>query len=1798
MLSVCRFTELSLREIINTEKISLETTLAISVSIIDKLLEFQNRGIVNYKLYPENIIVTNKEDKFSVRFINKSFDSSYIQYMSPEETGLLNAKCDFKKDFYTLGIIFYEIITRNSLIKGEDCLEIIYMHLTKEFKEPKNREIPKVVWEIIKKLLNKNPEERYMTYFGLKADLEKCLYQLQHLGFINNFALGQKDIASNIINQKKFYGKKFLKEKVGNIYKKIDEETNSILVIKGEQGSGKTSIIKELKKQLNTNKDYYISISLKKKQNMIPYFFMMNEFKDLIDRILMEDDESIASWRYRFINALGANVDIISEHIPEFKLILGKDYEVKNINNAHLFNDFADICEKIIEIFTENNHVFMLILDDVQWIEKESFDFIKRLLKCKIKKFFLVCTWTDKDKNAEKFSRFKEELKSLDIIIETMDMEPLTNDEIKGILMEGYSNSLNRCDELSTIIKVKTHGNLYFVNKFIKEINENNLIEYNYEKNYWEWNTEQVSLISGKDGIFDSMDRVILDLPEEVKDFLKIACCFREKFTIYLMTKLCERTTSEMVKVIAYCINKDLILELEPGEYVLSSRKITEIVNELLNDEEKKLNIARIARSLGEEHNRWDSKINVFDVLYYYNQIRDLIKDENEVLYLIKLNYEGGLSAYNSFAYNEAANYLGIAISFINTEFWLDHYELAYGIYIHSIDCFYSSSHFDEGDYYSEILLQKSKSRMDKCRIYNIRIKQYTRWNKIEPAISMAYRAINIMESGSMAKYYLNKKRSKEEFKKLIKLLKEKDINEFANLTENTNIDKRILMTIYNTLWILGYISCREELCFIAALRMFKISVYYGNMADSAFGYACFASTLMDAGEYDLGKEFGNLSLKLVERSDNVQLNSGVKFVYGDKVTFFTEKLNTWGDVMEDAYKAAIKCGNLTYASNSGVSMIYQKFISGEQLEKMQVIIDRVLNTVEHSNNGATIFLIQLRQCILKFMDENQEYKEVDFPKDDNNGRLKFYYYSTRVLCSYIMEEYDQAIDMMANIKDCFKSFNNIPLKLISNYIYALILMGVYEKCSKEDKLKYKKKMNQVFKDIEKNNVSNNKGALYMLVEAEKAKINGKDMKAMNLYEVAIQQAENDEDNHLCAICNERAFKYYISRNINKIAVLHFNDCIRFYEYWGVKVKVDKLKNEYGEMLYYNKVSHFDIDLNALFKSAQIISNEMEYDMLLKKLIKITMERAGAERCCLIMDKGGRLNVVADTKSENMDIEIFEKEIPLENYIPLLKTVIYYVSRCKETIVIEDAKKSEFYYGEKYIHENHVKSVLCIPICYNSKIKAILYFENNLITGAFNKNAIETLKLLTSQTAASIENAMMYNSIKEMNEKLESTVKERTKELEVTVKMLMEEAEERKAVKEALLQSESRLRTLINNTSDYITFMDAEGRYVEINAAAVQLLGLQGINYRNKTIMELSELSDGNKETFLKINSMDKVVMNKKREVRFNQILLNSQGEENYYDIISTPVYNNDGETAALVVVARNITEREKAEELQRMYTENARKLEEVMEYDKMRTEFIANISHELRTPLNVILSSHQMCSLLLGSMKCSGINEKISKYMGMTKQNCYRLLRLINNLIDITKIDSGYLNPEFVMGDIVNFIEGITLSVVTFAESRGITIIFDTQVEEKYIPFDQDKIERIMLNLLSNAIKFTPANGYIYVNINDFFDRISISVKDTGIGIPKEKKMEIFNRFVQLDKSFTRENEGSGIGLALVKSLVDMHQGDIAVKSEFGEGSEFIVTIPAFLDEDIIIKEEKIFKDDSEEKIERVKIEFSDIYI
>ncbi|MCC5911256.1 MAG: PAS domain S-box protein [Clostridiaceae bacterium] len=446
--------------------------------------------------------------------------------------------------------------------------------------------------------------------------------------------------------------------------------------------------------------------------------------------------------------------------------------------------------------------------------------------------------------------------------------------------------------------------------------------------------------------------------------------------------------------------------------------------------------------------------------------------------------------------------------------------------------------------------------------------------------------------------------------------------------------------------------------------------------------------------------------------------------------------------------------------------------------------------------------------------------------------------------------------------------------------------------------------------------------------------------------------------------------------------------------------------------------------------------------------------------------------------------------------------------------------------------------------------------------------------------------------VKTLNAELENMVEERTGELKCSNDQLYKQIILRDKVEKKLIEKLTFIESLMDTIPNPIFLKDLDCKFIKCNSSFESLIGVTSQELKGKKINDLcnEELvniyNEKDKELLQNIDNTDKQ--------KYETLVLFADGSLRNV-IINKAIFKDEmGDPLGIVGVITDITNEKEKELLKQTVVEKKLIIDKILENDKMKTEFFSNISHELRTPLNIVLGTVQLMENYATEDTHNIKHERLTKNIAIIKQNCYRLLRLVNNLIDVTKIDAKALEIQLKNCNIVSIVEEITLSISEYIESKGVILIFDTEIEEKIMACDSDKIERIMLNLLSNAVKFTQNKGNILVSISDEGDSVSIKVSDNGIGIPLHKQKEIFSRFCQIIDLFTRNHEGSGIGLNLVKTLVEMHGGTISVESQLGQGSTFIINLPVKTVTDEIEEYNAILSQDC---VERINIEFSDIY-
>ncbi|OFI07019.1 sensor histidine kinase TodS [Clostridium acetireducens DSM 10703] len=1798
-----------LKQIINDGEIDIKRFLDISIKICNLIKELHKNNIVYGSINAYNILINENTKRATI--VNSSLKNESIEYMSPEQMGRVNHKLDYRTDFYSVGVVFYEMITGKLPFQYKGINDLIHSCIAKSPIEPYkfNYCVPKVISDIIMKLMSKNPSERYKSAYGLKSDLEKCRKQLYEKNFISSFPLGLQDISSKFKISSKLYGRNEELNRLIDIFSEVSVDKSQLVFISGESGIGKSSLIREFKKSI-LNTDAICTYGKFDKHNIaIPYIPFIQAFKSLIDKILSLDESKIKKWKSKLLKALGNNAQIMINIIPDIEIIIGKQAPVEILSVKEEKSRFNDIITKFIQVFVEECKPFILFIDDLQWTDSTSLKVIEHIIK-NIRENLLVITSYKNNQNSNRYEIFStlENIKNNCIKINKINLLPLSEYNICKLIMDSFNTSEDESMELANLAFSKTKGNPFLTKQFFYFLYQNKFIKFDYNRLKWNWDINEIRKSIITSSIAKFIKENIKGFSQQVKYVLEVASCLGDKFNVDTLSLVCNKNKNTIENILEHILDKGILLDEGKGNYTFLHDNIKNIILESMTNEKKEKIHFSIGNSLFKSIDHKSLSKEIFNIVSHLNLSINIIKDDYKKNKLIKLNIVCAQRAKNSIAYLEASNFLNSAIKLLNKNSWRDKYNLTKFLYMELAECEYLSGNLEKSEETINNILKNVVTDMDKANVYNMRIVHYINSLKIQDGIELCKKILKMFSISFIDEKNLLKKHVNEQLLSTWIEIKNKDIKGITHNSILINRKYRVILSILKNFWVLSYICGDNYLSRDIVLKMINISLKYGNNKESVFAYIAFASIIgTKFNDYNLGYDLGLSALELNNKFKGKSLNSKINYLFGAFVNSWKQNLKTDIPYLKKAYNYGIESGDLIYLPYIAFEIPYHRFIAGENLDIILFESSNYLSSLKKNFINFYEFQLIFNETIecLKYSDRyniiinkyiSEGFNIIDKWSSIKQVPLVANYKVMALNILYIFGYYKEAL----KYSQLDNKTNSAMLgKIIITehcFYYVLTIMALYKDFSEREKEIYIEIIEENLRRIKVwvKNSPENFLHKYLLIKAEKARILNEDLKAMELYDKAIEESISRGFINIAAIANELAGKYYLSKGRKNVARSYILDSIYIWNNIGAFSKVEQLKSKYCEVLSkINKLAKVienknikNMDLNSIIKISQVISDEMDFDKLLKKLIDILVENAGAQRAYIITEKHNKLWISIGT---NEDLDIL-KNVLLKNYNNIAKSVVYYVKRTGKDVILNNVLEDSTFFSDLYIRESKPQSILCIPITYQGELKGIVYLENNLTINAFTSEKVEILKILASQASISIENSLMYNKVKQLNEDLENKVESRTKELEKIVKILEKEISERRKIEIDLKQSEERYRYLMNVLPDAV-YVNCKGINIFSNRSGAELLEFKHANDLVGRSIKNFIVGDCYK---VKNNIKNNLLNNKININTLEQKLITKSGKIKFVEVSST--FFPYGNKEATLNVVRDITERKRAEELSKKVEEKTELLNKVMEYDKLKTEFFANISHELKTPLNVIFSALQMLELLFQNMPNCDEKFNCNKYMKMMKQNCYRLIRLITNLIDITKIDAGYLKPNFKNQNIVQIVEDITMSVVSYVEVKGINIIFDTNVEEKIISCDVDKIERIVLNLLSNAVKFTNKGGNIFVNIECKDNKVLISVKDTGIGIPKEKQTIIFERFIQVDKSLSRNQEGSGIGLSLVKSFVEMHGGKINITSELNKGTEFIVEIPnKALPEDIVENEELFYNKDS--KIEKINIEFSDIY-
>ena len=1441
----------SLRKLVSRTTFNLVEFLEIAIQCSYILGQIHAARIIHKDINPSNITFNVSDKKVQIidfgiaTYLNKENPSlqnptsleGTLPYISPEQTGRMNRSLDYRTDYYSLGVSFYEILSNQMPFHSEDPLEFIHSIITQEPKlvSEINTEVPIQLAAIINKLLSKNAEDRYQSSVGLMKDLEECLVQFKNISKIETFPLGRYDISQEFYIPQKLYGRE---KEVSWLLTHFEEYMESfrgksisidrkipIILVSGYSGIGKSVLVQELFKVITKRRGYYIAGKFDQLQKNIPYFAILKAFQELVRQLLSEPEDDLKNWKNKIISELGNNGAVITDVISELELIIGKQIMLPELGPSETQNRFFDTFQRFINVFARPEHPLVLFLDDLQWADSASLKLIETLTQVKKTCVFIIVAYRDNEVNdshplkltlKEITENFKDKESDFLPIIPEIKLVPLTNENTEALLADTLRIEKSNISELATLIHTKTGGNPFFTNEFLKSLYSDEYItfdpEYNSKNGYnpWKWDLEKIKSLNISDNVVELMTAKIQKLSAQVQYFLRIASCFGNRFSLEGLALIAQEEKNDILKKIFEAIQTGLILpsnenykflELDikyegVAEFKFVHDRIQQAAYALIPLEEKSKIHWEIGNDLLKNATEESLEVNLFDVVNHINLGIEHSPREDKIQFA-NLNLRACSKAKSSAAYETAIGYAKIALDLLgqpikkenisekNSARWKENYDLLFNVYFEIAEASYINTEYEECETLVEICIPYCKNVLDKSKIYTIKVRSLIAQNKLREAIESSFpmlEELGIKLPRNPNKLFVGLGLVKSILKYSDKKIMNMD--KLPKLTDNNNYAAFDLMLTIGGSAYLTMPDLNPLMIFKGLDITFKKGIS-DLTAPLLGGYIIILCGILN--KIDVGYRMCQACLEIYHKYPNPRQYGSILTLMNLFGIHWKESLHTNTKNFLEAYKVCIENGDLTYAGFSINNYLRNSFYSGKELSSLNkefaLYFSKVKSMRQESAYSLISSLYQMNENLIGKVSDPSILSgeifnpEIDLPKlkaQQDNASIGFSYLM-EVILSFLFEKYEYGLTRAVEFKrliDNDLSTINVPIF----YFYeALLISNFIKKPSGKLYRRFKsnlKKMKFYFEQAPVNHEHR-----YHLLLAEQGRLENDSNKAEVNYDKAIELAKakgfpNDE-----AICSELAGKFYFSKGRKMIATPYLMNAYNSYSIWGAFAKLVQMEKVYtgvqlkrietkGTSFAHTTISNSNtatiaatsitknsneaFDFASVMKASQSISGEIVLDRLLKNLMNTLLQNAGADKGVLILES--KKNFFAEAISESGKDSVILQSISIDGTVPICPTsMIYFVIRSKENVVLDDALNDPKYGTDAYIQNSKPRSIICTPLMTQGKVVGVLYLENKLSTGAFTKDRLRILNLLSSQAAISIENARLYTNMSELN---------------------------------------------------------------------------------------------------------------------------------------------------------------------------------------------------------------------------------------------------------------------------------------------------------------------------------------------------------------------------------------------------------------------------------------------------------------
>ncbi|AWG45992.1 MULTISPECIES: AAA family ATPase [unclassified Massilia] len=1722
-----------------------------------------------------------------------------LAYISPEQTGRTGRSVDSRADLYSLGATLYELATGVRPFTAQDPVELVHAQLARIPKPPHGVHpgVPPLVSAIILKLLEKEPERRYLSAQSLLADLQEARRQWTATGALASFALASGDVPRQLSIPEKLYGRMGESALLRQAFDRMGAGQRELVLVTGTPGIGKSALVQQLQHAVIEQRGHFISGKFDQLQSNLPYAGLGEAFRKLVRHLLTEPEAALAAWRARIQEAVAPNGQVLTSVIPEIESILGPQPPLAELGPLEARNRFAQVFTSFLDVFAQSGRPFVFFLDDLQWMDAASLQLVEQWLAGSgADKLLIIGAYRDREVSpAHPLALFLGQLREAKVRLLEIHLDGLDARDVTAMLADALNQEPGHCAELAGLVLGKTAGNPFFIRRLLHSLYHDGLLRFDVQARAWHWDVDDIRRAPVGDNVLELMVQSIGRLPEATRCLLRVAACIGHQFDVGRLAEATGRSRAAAIEALWPALDDGLLLPLRDAYKALRHAgpldrelaglpvlmrfvhdRVQQAAYSLLSEEGRQAIHLDIGRRALANIAPGQLDAQLFAVVDQLDFGAALVTDLAERLQLAELNLAAGRKAKASAAYQSAFDYLGVGVRQLPPGAWQDHPALSFALHRELAESAYLSGRHAQAEQLIETALAHAPSSVARADLYSLRVLAATvasdwggalRWGREGLAVfGHAWPLEGLPEA------------NEAEAQAVMRNVGARRFEDLVGQPEVDDEETRAAMRLLSLLGPPAYFSGSEVLTFLVT-RSTNLSLLHGPSLFSAYAYV-FYGAIHNArtGEYDVGHAFGKLALALAQRFGNRAEESRTLEVFGLVVQVWRERLHHSLPLMREGHRAGVESGELAYAAFNLCGILINGLPAGVPLASLladsAVAIDFA---ARHQNRTAIEIALPFRQFARALTGmtagagsfDDADFDEARFLEDAAGNQTAIgQLHVARLQAAFLFGDLDAARRNARQGAACLQSgILGMVSSAEHSFYSALTLAAIYAAAPQEEHGALLGEIRSLHAQLAAwaRHCPENFLHKQRLVEAELERLAGSPWQAMTLYGEAVEGAQRSGFVQDAALANELAHRLFLAHGQARVAAVYLQAALASYRQWGATAKLRALEETHAglpgkqaQASLPEPRTAFALDALGLIKASQAIAAETVLERLFERILQIVVEVAGAQKGMLLLGEPAALRLRARTDAEG-SASVLE-DLPLADCAMLPRAIIRYVARMQVPLVLDDATARGQFADDPEVKRLGLRSVLCVPLRMQVRVVGLLYLENHAMAGAFAAARVDVVQALAAQAAISLENSTL----------LAARVR-----AEAAARFL---ASAGAALAESLDYGKTLARVValaVPAFADWcvLDLVRSDGRAVRAeiafadpaDAALAEALkrftAADGHGGHPPTqvlgsgqAVLLASISDGQRRGMAQDDEHGRLI-GQLAPRSMMAVPLAARGRMLGVLTFILTRANRQYDQAELAV-ARQLADR------CALAIDNAGLYEAAQNAIQVREDFLAVASHELKTPLTPLqLQIHLIERRLPKLIENPESAAWLLKSLATLQRQGKRLDRLVNELLDISRIAGGQLTlaPEPV--DLAEIARHVVERLEESGELAQSGSRLSLQCGEGITGYwDRLRLEQVLTNLVSNAIKYGEGRPVALLVRVDAAEAV-VEVSDRGLGIEPEHLQRIFGRFERAVSA--RQYGGLGLGLYIASQIVAAMGGSIGVASTLGEGSTFTVRLP-----------------------------------